>query len=67
MKVHFKCSAIELNMRREIPHLQATMYYFYHINKIALYLREKKTMSIIPKKKSLSALALRLKTEKCVE
>ena len=28
----------ELNARREIPYLQATMYYFvYHINTIALY------------------------------
>ena len=31
-------SDVELNTRREIPYLQATMYYFvYHINTIALY------------------------------
>ena len=30
--------------RREIPYLQATMYYFvYHINTIALYWEEKPT------------------------
>ena len=30
--------------RREIPYLQATMYYFvYHLNMIALYLQEKPT------------------------
>ena len=48
---------VELNMRREIPYLQATMYYFvYHINTIALYRQEKPTSlmneineSIIPK------------------
>ena len=29
---------VKLNTRREIPYLQATMYYFvYHINTIALY------------------------------
>ena len=34
----------ELNTRREIPYLQATMYYFvYHINKIILYWEEKPT------------------------
>ena len=34
----------ELNMRREIPYLQATMYYFvYHINTIALHWEEKPT------------------------
>ena len=34
----------ELNTRREIPYLQATMYYFvYHINTIALYWEEKPT------------------------
>ena len=28
----------KLNTRREVPYLQATMYYFvYHINTIALY------------------------------
>ena len=35
---------IELNTRREISYLQATMYYFvYHINTIALYWEEKPT------------------------
>ena len=35
---------VELNTRREIPYLQATMYYFvYHINTIALYWEEKPT------------------------
>ena len=35
---------VELNTRREIPYLQATMYYFvYHINTIALYWKEKPT------------------------
>ena len=35
---------VKLNTRREIPYLQATMYYFvYHINKIALYCAEKPT------------------------
>ena len=35
---------VELNTRREIPYLQATMYYFvYHINTIALYWQEKPT------------------------
>ena len=34
----------ELNMWREIPYLQATMYYFvYHINTIALHWEEKPT------------------------
>ena len=34
----------ELNTRREIPYLQATMYYFvYHINTIAFYWQEKPT------------------------
>ena len=36
---------VELNKRREIPHLQATMYYFVHdINRIALFWREKPTL-----------------------
>ena len=35
---------VELNTRREISYLQASMYYFvYHINKIALYWQEKST------------------------
>ena len=35
---------VELNTRREIPYLQATIYYFvYHINTIALYWEEKPT------------------------
>ena len=35
---------VELNTRREIPYLQATMYYFVcHINTIALYWQEKPT------------------------
>ena len=35
---------VQLNTRREIPYLQATMYYFvYHINTIALYWEEKRT------------------------
>ena len=37
----------ELNTRREIPYLQATMYYFvYHVNTKALYLQEKPTSSM---------------------
>ena len=32
---------VELNMRREIPYLQATMYYFVdHINTIALHMEK---------------------------
>ena len=35
---------VELSTRREIPYLQATMYYFvYHVNTIALYGKEKPT------------------------
>ena len=35
---------VELNTRRKIPYLQATVYYFvYNINTIALYLEEKPT------------------------
>ena len=35
---------VQLNTRREIPYLQATLYYFvYHINTIALYWKEKPT------------------------
>ena len=35
---------VELNTRREIPYLQAAMYYFvYHINTIALYWEERPT------------------------
>ena len=35
---------VDLNTRREIPYLQATMYYFvYHINTRALYWEEKPT------------------------
>ena len=35
---------VQLNTRREIPYLQATMYYFvYHVNTIALYWEEKPT------------------------
>ena len=38
----------ELNTRREIPYLQATMYYFvYHINTIALYWEEKPTSLVM--------------------
>ena len=38
---------VELNTSREIPYLQATMYYFiYHINTIALYWEEKPTSLI---------------------
>ena len=37
----------ELNTRREIPYLQATMYYFvYHINAIALLREDKPTSSM---------------------
>ena len=37
----------ELNTRREIPYLQATMYYFvYHVNTKALYWQEKPTSSM---------------------
>ena len=33
---------VDFNMRSEIPHLQATMYYFvYHINTIAIYWQER--------------------------
>ena len=36
---------VELNTRREISYLQATMYYFvYHINTIAFYWQEKSTL-----------------------
>ena len=36
---------VELNKRREIPHLQATLYYFVHdINRITLFWREKPTL-----------------------
>ena len=35
----------ELNTRREIPYLHATMYYFvYHINTIPFYWQEKPTL-----------------------
>ena len=35
---------VKLNTRREIPYLQATMYYFvYHINTIALFWEENPT------------------------
>ena len=44
---------VELNTRREIPYLQATMYYFvYHINTIALYWEEKPT-SLMNKNKGI--------------
>ena len=37
----------ELNTRREISYLQATMYYFvYHINTIALYWQEKSILFV---------------------
>ena len=37
----------ELNTRREIPYLQATMYCFvYHVNTKALYWQEKPTSSM---------------------
>ena len=40
-------SIVELNTRREILYLQATMFYFvYHINTIALYWQEKSTLSM---------------------
>ena len=42
---------VELNTRREIPYLQATIYYFvYHISTIAFHLEEKPT-SLINKNK----------------
>ena len=42
-----KFLVVELNTRREIPYLQATMYYFvYHINTIALDWEEKATSLI---------------------
>ena len=35
---------IELNKRREVPYLQATIYYFvYYINAIRFYKEEKST------------------------
>ena len=44
---------VELNTRREISYLQASMYYFvYHINKIALYWQEKSTF-IMSESKSI--------------
>ena len=40
-------SIVELNTRRVILYLQATMFYFvYHINTIALYWQEKSTLSM---------------------
>ena len=46
-----KFLVVELNTRREIPYLQATMYYFvYHITTIALYWEEKPTSFINEKK-----------------
>ena len=62
---------VELNTRREIPYLQATMYYFvYHINTIALYWEENPT-SLMNENKLIDnpritnkrALALTLKME----
>ena len=44
MEFLFECLTrrVELNTRREIPYLKATMYYFfYHINEIALNWEEK--------------------------
>ena len=42
-----KFLVVELNTRREIPYLQATMYYFvHHINTIALHWEEKATSLI---------------------
>ena len=44
LRVFYSIARVELNTRREIPYLQATMYYFvYHINTIALYWEEKPT------------------------
>ena len=62
----------ELNTRREILYPQATMCYFvYHINKIALHWLEKSTLLMDENKRIdnpwISALAPRLKMEKCVE
>ena len=67
---------VELNMRREISYLQATMYYFvYHINTIALYWKKKQT-SLMNENKwidnpwitiFLGALVLPLKMEKYIE
>ena len=51
MELLFECLTrdVELNTKREIPYLQATMYYFvYHINIIALY-REEKPTSVMNK------------------
>ena len=40
----FNSIDVELNTRREIPYIQATMYYFvYHMNTLALYWEEKPT------------------------
>ena len=65
---------VELNTRREISYLQATMYYFvYHINTIAFYWQEKSTLLMNENKridnpriqivKSVGALKMRT----CVE
>ena len=40
-----KFGALELNTRRQIPNLQATMSYFvYYLNTIGLYLQVKSTL-----------------------
>ena len=42
----------ELNKKREISYLQATMYYFvHHINTIAFYWQEKSTLLMNENKK----------------
>ena len=64
-----KCG-VELNTRREIPYLQATMYYFvYHINTNTLYWQEKPTSSMNKNKwiNNPPVTIVTLKMEKYVE
>ena len=54
----------ELNTRRGILHLQATMYYFvYHINTTALYRQQKSTL-LINENKGIDNS--RIKIVKCI-
>ena len=54
---------VELNTRREISYLQATMYYVFHINTIALYWQEKSTLLMNENKKIDN---LRIQIVKCI-
>ena len=55
---------VELITRREIPYLQATMYYYvYHINTIAFYWQEKPTLSMNENRRISS---FRVKIVQCV-